>query len=582
MHMINKWNTGKPWCRLLSVMMALALTITLLSGCGTSGGTQEKGKNKQENLLQEEVELKRSELADISKQMEETVSRLEREVEQKSGSAAEDTVKTLKEQLVRLEERTSDWLAAQKNVERKLSGKAEKTLKERNRRFKKQLAANREQAEQALEGLEHALAEDDPAKANEQSEILKKLLMEETEPKTYGENLPGEAEIYEPEERELTSITEAKPEKEEPQTLTKAELSELLVTEGDTELNDELKGKAKELATPLAVYHFLKNNIGYEYYYGSRKGAAGTYSALAGNDLDQASLLIAMLRYLGCEAEYVRGSIYLTEEQAVALTGADDIIHASNILAAAGTPVVRLIQNGRVEKISIEHVWVRAHIPYTDYRGAGNAGGSKVWIDLDTGIKAYEEVENLYDTLEKEGFQKEIEEAVKAGNAAGLETMLNQWEEQITSMDTETVYAVKRIIKHEELSYLPLSLQYEVQEEKETFAQTNDKDKDRICFEVEGNSLGTYTASELAGKNILLSFRPASDEDKEILEAYDSVFDIPAYSVYMKPVLLINGEVAAEAAGEGTTLGTSQTFTMKIRSGGRDTEVENTVTTGSM
>ncbi len=243
---------------------------------------------------------------------------------------------------------------------------------------------------------------------------------------------------------------------------------------------------------------------------------------------------------------------------------------------------MRLIQNGRVEKISIEHVWVRAHIPYTDYRGAGNAGGSKVWIDLDTGIKAYEEVENLYDTLEKEGFQKEIEETVKAGNAAGLETMLDQWEEQITSMDTETLYAVKRIIKHEELSYLPLSLQYEVQEEKETFAQTNDKDKDRICFEVEGKSLGTYTASELAGKNILLSFRPASDEDKEILEAYDSVFDIPAYSVYMKPVLLINGEVAAEAAGEGTTLGTSQTFTMKIRSGGRDTEVENTVTIGSM
>ena len=59
---------------------------------------------------------------------------------------------------------------------------------------------------------------------------------------------------------------------------------------------------------------------------------------MGGNDLDQASLLIAMLRHLGYPAEYVKGNILLTEEQALALTGADTFRHAADVLAAAGTP----------------------------------------------------------------------------------------------------------------------------------------------------------------------------------------------------------------------------------------------------
>ena len=43
----------------------------------------------------------------------------------------------------------------------------------------------------------------------------------------------------------------------------------------------------------------------------------------------------------------------------------------------------------------MEHVWVRSYIPYTDYRGAGDASGSSVWLDLDTGIKSYEDVDNI-------------------------------------------------------------------------------------------------------------------------------------------------------------------------------------------
>ena len=162
-------------------------------------------------------------------------------------------------------------------------------------------------------------------------------------------------------------------------------------------------------------YNHLKSKIGYEHYLKSRKNAMDTYASCSGNDLDQASLLVAMLRYIGVEAQYVRGYIYLSEEQALAFTETDNITSAICVLSEAGVPVTKNTYDNNVVKLYMEHVWVRAHVPYTDYRGAGKESGEKVWIDLDTSIKAYE----------------------------------------------------NGVIKQENLSYLPLSLQYEVVEEYE-------------------------------------------------------------------------------------------------------------------
>ncbi|MCM1205041.1 MAG: hypothetical protein NC300_12940 [Bacteroidales bacterium] len=231
----------------------------------------------------------------------------------------------------------------------------------------------------------------------------------------------------------------------------------------------------------------------------------------------------------------------------------------------------------------MEHVWVRAYVPYTDYRGAGNAGGEPLWIDLDTGIKAYESVENIYDTLEEQGFSEAVENITRGGDAAQIETLLDQWEEKLQSEDLSETYARKRVIKEEEVSCLPLSLQYAVEKESKTFAQTEASDKDKVSFAVNGDILAGFTASELQGKDILLSFQPASSADQEIYDRYSSIFDIPAYAVYMKPVLLVDNEVVAE--GEEyleSTPGTRGSFTINLTSSGRNTSVTNDITTGSM
>lgn len=68
--------------------------------------------------------------------------------------------------------------------------------------------------------------------------------------------------------------------------------------------------KAQELGNdPVRIFTFVRDEIGFESYKGSLRGARGTLWSKAGNALDQASLLIALLRASGIPARYVQGTL---------------------------------------------------------------------------------------------------------------------------------------------------------------------------------------------------------------------------------------------------------------------------------
>jgi uncharacterized membrane protein len=68
--------------------------------------------------------------------------------------------------------------------------------------------------------------------------------------------------------------------------------------------------KAQELGNdPVQIFNFVRDEIGYESYKGSLRGARGTLWSKAGNALDQASLLIALLRASGIPARYAQGTL---------------------------------------------------------------------------------------------------------------------------------------------------------------------------------------------------------------------------------------------------------------------------------
>jgi large repetitive protein len=79
------------------------------------------------------------------------------------------------------------------------------------------------------------------------------------------------------------------------------------------------------------AFHFVRDQIGYEAYSGSLRGARGTLWSWAGNSLDQASLLVALLRCQGIGARYVRGTLADPHAQALLRSLFDPAVAASAV-----------------------------------------------------------------------------------------------------------------------------------------------------------------------------------------------------------------------------------------------------------
>lgn len=101
--------------------------------------------------------------------------------------------------------------------------------------------------------------------------------------------------------------------------------------------------------SPEALFRFVQQQIRYQPYSGSVLGAQGVLRARRGNALDQASLLMALLRAAGRDARLVRGR--LRWQDAVILAGPQP----SEL--TAGDPWLR-----RVELVA-DHWWVEADGP---------------------------------------------------------------------------------------------------------------------------------------------------------------------------------------------------------------------------
>jgi uncharacterized repeat protein (TIGR01451 family) len=71
---------------------------------------------------------------------------------------------------------------------------------------------------------------------------------------------------------------------------------------------------------PQSIFNFLHNDIGYNSYLGSVRGARGTLWSSAGNALDVASLGVALMRASGIPAQYVQGTMSQSQAQQLILS----------------------------------------------------------------------------------------------------------------------------------------------------------------------------------------------------------------------------------------------------------------------
>ncbi len=163
-------------------------------------------------------------------------------------------------------------------------------------------------------------------------------------------------------------------------TLAEAE-SGLSATAISTNGADAITSEIVELARgldndPVRLYEYVHNHIRYEPYYGSLKGATRTLRDRAGNDCDQASLLLALLRQSGVEAKYAYGTLTLPT---IAFDGTPN---AWNWLGASD-PLDALIKGGIPATagsggatVTLDYMCVDANV-------------SNTWIRLAPSLKAY-------------------------------------------------------------------------------------------------------------------------------------------------------------------------------------------------
>ncbi len=366
---------------------------------------------------------------------------------------------------------------------------------------------------------------------------------------------------------------------------TPADLAETI----EVHFTPEIQDLAAQLEhNPVKIYNWVHNNIDYVPTYGSIQGAQMCLMTRQCNDIDTASLLIALLRTSGISARYVYGTIVLPIDKAMNWVGGfTDAKSAVTFITSGGVPAAGGISGGKITEVRLEHVWVEAYADYIPSRGAVHKQGD-TWVPLDTSFKQYliTPVVGLQTAVPFDGpaFLDQVQAtatidpntpSVTGVDAAYVQAFLADHQNQIQSYLTAnypnaTVGDVlgTRTIKEEQASILQLTLPYKTLVTAGRYSQIPDALRHKITFELSTDAFFgpdfSYTASlpALAGKRMTLSYDPATPADQDLINQYidQLATSIPAYLVYLQPKLKINGE--AVSSGSSLGMGLTQTLTL--------------------
>lgn len=375
---------------------------------------------------------------------------------------------------------------------------------------------------------------------------------------------------------------------------------------------------------PVKIYEYVRNNIAFEPTYGSIKGAAQCLWEKSGNDFDQASLMIALLRASGVSARYEYGTVEIPIAQVMNWLGAPSALAAVTLLSSGGVPAVGLTSGGELVAVRLEHVWVRAYLDYTPSRGGVFQAGDR-WVSLDPSFKQYEADQGVDWNNQFNMAPQTVWDQMNAGATQGdyfatsvptsiLDNKVNEVKGELNDYLTthpvgpmEELIGVKRVIK-KEYGLLPCTRMYEVVSSLNEYAEVPDNMRHKITFRVDRQDEiipgwpewvqdWSYTASipELAGKPITLSYqgtpatenyltnlvptRLAGETDEEYLARWPSSLNCTLMSV--KPELKVDG--VTKASGTFVDFGYDQVFTMIITSPGgyNNDTIQNEITAGT-
>lgn len=340
--------------------------------------------------------------------------------------------------------------------------------------------------------------------------------------------------------------------------------------------------------SPAQIFQYVYNNVKFEPYFGSLKGASVTLQAMAGGPTDQASLLIALLRASNIPARYVSGTVIVADNTPDALggrvarwVGAKSYAGATAILNKGGFNAVSgpLFTSGATSAVQLNHVWVEACVPYGRYRGVAADNSGTRWIPLDPSFKdkSYQSGLSNSQTFDYTSF---LTKRLNGSDSLPNEQYALQVEKAVRASDPNaTVQDVPYAgsINPLNLDILPATLPYEVANYTNWPGTSSPEiatlpDDHRYHLYIGGLNLpSTFSVAvpDVVSSRITLSFKGATSGDQTALNTWQADGNtssaIPC-SVNVVPVIMIEG-VVQTLATPTASLGlcsTSNSLTMEM------------------
>lgn len=343
-----------------------------------------------------------------------------------------------------------------------------------------------------------------------------------------------------------------------------ADIDRTIVTDENTntelQMTAEMADLADNLKTPLEVYRYVLNNVNTEFYYGSRKGAVGTYEQNGGNDYDQTSLLIAMLRYLGYEACYAIADIKLTDYDLCNIVATPNAEAAKKIFTSQGR---KLLENTD-GSYTTEQIFAFLTLDDKKY-------------PLDTSFKYYAPNENQID----------IEQTAK--DLGLYDDNIDLYADYSVDIKSTDIFPVTKIID-QGINTLPETVPYSIAGENIYLSEEIETENSDI-IEIDFNGLKiSFTSANLYNKNLTIEYE-LTEESKFDLDIFgfninsidDLTRNLGTYAGYAQIYGVVKLDGKKIANGDSGLLGGKQDLGITIYSaGGSTTDYKKELTIGAL
>lgn len=293
---------------------------------------------------------------------------------------------------------------------------------------------------------------------------------------------------------------------------------------------------------PESLYLYVKNGYQFTPYLGSQKGSIGTERELSGNDFDQASLLIALLRDAGIPARYAFGSMLIPTAAALNWLGVDSPDAALRVLQFQGIPAQFVNTGGG--SLLVNRVWVQAFVD--------RHGPNPRWVPMDPAFKQYQitpasplATSVAFDESAYLGLPPTDSRTPYDFLASALQSHLDSVAPGTTVDD---VTRKSTIIDTAFPKGLPGKLENHVKTSGES-SELGDNQRYLVAVStVDDQGLSAqavFRLPEIYAQRVTVSFPPATPADEALVQASGGYYQTPADQLQVVATIKLNGQAVA-------------------------------------